>query len=265
LLGYPQFVAPFLDKFGNFTVRLQIPLPGLGITLDPSKLKQLGRHMSASQALIPTTFIRVRDTGINAKDPVDLEVEGPVHPDPPNYVNEEDKNYLKKMMLEKKNPFWLTAGGIMDWYSGGLIGAWTEHRVDIYCDVIFRFFNAKDHIHGHDVYLKCAAATVDSGCGRQGCMYEGYWAHGKRHGKGRQTWPNDGGLYEGDWVDGKMHGRGFRTWRLGETHRRYKGKFVEGKMHEGIETFIGTDGEEYHEVEIAEGERAKRRRVDMGE
>ena len=38
-------------------------------------------------------------------------------------------------------------------------------------------------------------------------MYEGQWRQGKKHGKGKLTWP-DGKNYEGRFVDDKPHGLG---------------------------------------------------------
>ena len=48
-----------------------------------------------------------------------------------------------------------------------------------------------------------------------GSSYEGEWAEGKMHGKGKETYA-DGDSYEGEWAEGNMHGKGTYTHANGE-------------------------------------------------
>ena len=59
-----------------------------------------------------------------------------------------------------------------------------------------------------------------------GCIYTGEVVNGKRHGKGRITWPS-GDIYEGDWKDDKCTGKGKYTWPNGDV---YEGDFVADKF-----------------------------------
>jgi Zn-dependent protease with chaperone function len=60
-----------------------------------------------------------------------------------------------------------------------------------------------------------------------GEVYEGGWAKGIPHGKGRQTWPS-GHVYEGDFVKGWMSGSGKWTYPNGNI---YEGEFVNNVIH----------------------------------
>ena len=69
--------------------------------------------------------------------------------------------------------------------------------------------------------------------------YDGEWAHGLKHGRGRFEL-GDGTVYEGDMFEGEITGRGRKTWADGRT---YEGDFVEGEMH-GEGTHVSADGAE---------------------
>lgn len=70
-----------------------------------------------------------------------------------------------------------------------------------------------------------------------GEVYEGGWAKGIPHGKGRQTWPS-GYVYEGDWVKGWMSGSGKRTYPNGNI---YEGEFVNSALHGHGKLTFGTE------------------------
>ena len=57
-----------------------------------------------------------------------------------------------------------------------------------------------------------------------GCVYTGQVVNGKRHGKGRITWPS-GDIYEGDWKDDKRTGKGKKIWANGDI---YEGDWKDG-------------------------------------
>jgi hypothetical protein len=65
-----------------------------------------------------------------------------------------------------------------------------------------------------------------------GCVYEGQWKHGKRHGHGTFRLKNGTAAYEGGWADDKMHGPGLARILGGVfKHCIYKGTYVHGKRH----------------------------------
>ena len=60
-----------------------------------------------------------------------------------------------------------------------------------------------------------------------GCIYEGTYNQGRRHGQGRIEYPC-GLSYDGDWKDGQPHGQGKMT----STSSRftYEGDFEKGSI-----------------------------------
>ena len=58
--------------------------------------------------------------------------------------------------------------------------------------------------------------------------YEGQWANGKKHGRGKFTDRN--AVIEGNWVNGKMHGDG-GTMTQGLDGATYKGQWRNGALH----------------------------------
>ena len=69
----------------------------------------------------------------------------------------------------------------------------------------------------HKTYNECIGTKIFL----LGDKYHGYWKEGKRHGKGRHTWPN-GDIYLGQFKNDKQHGIGNYTWSNGE---KYSGNF----------------------------------------
>lgn len=77
---------------------------------------------------------------------------------------------------------------------------------------------------------------------KDGSVYTGEVMEGKRHGKGKMTWPN-GDVYEGDWREDRRTGKGKYYFSNGNVfegdyvngHKNGKGKFVwaDGDIYEG--------------------------------
>lgn len=106
-----------------------------------------------------------------------------------------------------------------------------------------------------------------------GCVYIGEVVNGKRHGKGRLSWPTgdvyegnfsedlihgkgkyvhaSGNVYEGDYLFDKRHGMGKYTWVNGDV---YEGAYSDGKKHgKGKVTWINGD---VYEGNFADGKRS---------
>ena len=73
-----------------------------------------------------------------------------------------------------------------------------------------------------------------------GETYEGQFMDGKRHGFGRQIWP-DGSIYEGFWDEDRCNGKGRLINAEGHV---YFGDWIDDKA-EGKGTFKHTDGTKY--------------------
>ena len=56
-------------------------------------------------------------------------------------------------------------------------------------------------------------------------IYDGEWLDGKKHGRGKQVWPN-GDVYDGQWLDNYAHGEG--TMYFTKNKRVHKGSYHEG-------------------------------------
>ena len=73
-----------------------------------------------------------------------------------------------------------------------------------------------------------------------GTIYQGTWAKGKFHGKGRYTW--DQGEYEGAFENGAMQGFGYFLFRREPEFCYFEGLFTNGTRNgEGYETCIELD------------------------
>lgn len=75
---------------------------------------------------------------------------------------------------------------------------------------------------------------------KDGAVYEGFIKAGKKHGKGRLTFPN-GDEYVGDWMQGERHGKGTYIWKSGA---RYEGDYANNQRH-GEGSFRFADGKVY--------------------
>uniref|UniRef100_A0ACD5U738 Uncharacterized protein n=1 Tax=Avena sativa TaxID=4498 RepID=A0ACD5U738_AVESA len=99
---------------------------------------------------------------------------------------------------------------------------------------------------------------------RSGCVYEGEWRRGMRHGQGRTRWPS-GAVYEGEYSAGYMDGEGTYVcpngssaykgqWKLNRKHGlglqtypngdMYQGSWMQGKM-EGHDRYTWANGNSY--------------------
>eukprot|EP00028_Trichosphaerium_sp_Am-I-7-wt_P004694 CAMPEP_0168522080 /NCGR_PEP_ID=MMETSP0405-20121227/9081_1 /TAXON_ID=498012 /ORGANISM="Trichosphaerium sp, Strain Am-I-7 wt" /LENGTH=984 /DNA_ID=CAMNT_0008543507 /DNA_START=26 /DNA_END=2980 /DNA_ORIENTATION=+ len=68
-------------------------------------------------------------------------------------------------------------------------------------------------------------------------IYEGYWKHGKRHGKGRYS--HLGGVYDGEWKEDWREGNGKLTYPTGE---RYNGEWKDDLQNGQGELSLPTGG-----------------------
>jgi hypothetical protein len=75
---------------------------------------------------------------------------------------------------------------------------------------------------------------------KDGVIYEGQWMLGKRHGRGKQIWPN-GSIYEGYWSEDKANGKGRLIHALGDV---YEGQWLNDKAS-GQGVFIHREGSIY--------------------
>jgi len=73
-----------------------------------------------------------------------------------------------------------------------------------------------------------------------GIKYYGTWMDRKRHGYGRQMWP-DGSCYAGEWVNDQQNGQGRFTQGNG---KHYDGGWLEDQAH-GHGVFTDSDGSVY--------------------
>ncbi|KAI5010712.1 hypothetical protein ZWY2020_012849 [Hordeum vulgare] len=123
-----------------------------------------------------------------------------------------------------------------------------------------------------DLYSGTLSGGVPEGTGRyvwsgSGCVYEGGWRRGMRHGNGRTVWPS-GAVYEGEYSAGFMDGEGTHLaagspsssssykgqWKLDRKHGLglqahangdvYQGSWVQGQM-EGQGRYTWADGNSY--------------------
>uniref|UniRef100_A0A453D1M2 Phosphatidylinositol 4-phosphate 5-kinase n=1 Tax=Aegilops tauschii subsp. strangulata TaxID=200361 RepID=A0A453D1M2_AEGTS len=120
-----------------------------------------------------------------------------------------------------------------------------------------------------DLYSGTLSGGVPEGTGRyvwsgSGCVYEGGWRRGMRHGNGRTEWPS-GAVYEGEYSGGFMDGEGTYTncspsssykgqWKLDRKHGLglqahangdvYQGSWVQGQM-EGQGRYTWANGNSY--------------------
>ncbi|CEM31529.1 unnamed protein product [Vitrella brassicaformis CCMP3155] len=111
----------------------------------------------------------------------------------------------------------------------------------------------------------------------QTSLYEGQWADGKRHGKGKeyapcQVYDQQGGqmgtkiclVYEGDWQVGKREGQGSECQAIdGRMAKAYEGGWKNNKRH-GHGTELSHDGELMYEGEWANGEKTNRGKAKAG-
>jgi hypothetical protein len=74
-------------------------------------------------------------------------------------------------------------------------------------------------------------------------VYDGFWEHDKKHGKGNQKFAN-GALYEGKWKDDYQHGQGKFIYPSGEV---YEGEWKDDKKH-GNGKFTFADGKMMKQV-----------------
>ncbi|KAF7018621.1 hypothetical protein CFC21_031892 [Triticum aestivum] len=84
-----------------------------------------------------------------------------------------------------------------------------------------------------DLYSGTLSGGVPEGTGRyvwsgSGCVYEGGWRRGMRHGNGRTEWPS-GAVYEGEYSGGFMDGEG--TYTNGSPSSSYKGQWKLDRKH----------------------------------
>ncbi|KAJ8754158.1 hypothetical protein K2173_002057 [Erythroxylum novogranatense] len=80
-------------------------------------------------------------------------------------------------------------------------------------------------------YFGSLLGSVPEGNGKyvwlDGCVYEGKWRRGMRHGNGKLLWPS-GAAYEGEFSGGYIHGTG--TY-IGSTNLTYKGRWKLNLKH----------------------------------
>ncbi|GAB4856576.1 Phosphatidylinositol 4-phosphate 5-kinase 9 [Ancistrocladus abbreviatus] len=93
-----------------------------------------------------------------------------------------------------------------------------------------------------DSYSGTLLGSTPEGSGKyiwsDGCIYEGDWRRGMRHGNGKLQWPS-GAAYEGEFSGGYMHGTGTYTWT---GHMTYKGRWRLNLKHGlGYQTFASGD------------------------
>ena len=62
---------------------------------------------------------------------------------------------------------------------------------------------------------------------KNGAKYSGYWAFGKKNGKGEYKYP-DGTIYVGEWKKNKYAGYGILRWT---NNSSYEGEFLNNKFH----------------------------------
>ncbi|KAF0699416.1 Aste57867_10024 [Aphanomyces stellatus] len=74
----------------------------------------------------------------------------------------------------------------------------------------------------------------------KGSTYEGYFVHGKKHGKGLIVY-GEGGSYDGEFQDNVFSGRGIRCYKNGD---RYDGEWRHGEWW-GTGEWRGVDGASY--------------------
>lgn len=91
-------------------------------------------------------------------------------------------------------------------------------------------------------YSGSLLGTVPEGFGKyvwsDGCVYEGEWRRGMRHGWGKLSFPS-GKVYEGEFSGGYMHGPGTYTW---PGHMTYKGRWRLNVKHGlGYQTYANGD------------------------
>jgi len=91
-------------------------------------------------------------------------------------------------------------------------------------------------------YSGSLLGNVPEGSGKyvwsDGCIYEGEWRRGMRHGNGTLIFPS-GAAYEGEFSGGYMHGQGTYTW---PGHVTYKGRWRLNLKHGlGYQTYANGD------------------------
>lgn len=89
--------------------------------------------------------------------------------------------------------------------------------------------NSFNRFHGHGVYTY-----------RNGAVYDGEWADGRKQGQGKQVQP-DGSVYTGQWQDNLQNGQGRMKWANGDV---YVGQWSAGHMH-GKGVFTSANGDRY--------------------
>ncbi|KAK9733387.1 hypothetical protein RND81_04G064900 [Saponaria officinalis] len=93
-----------------------------------------------------------------------------------------------------------------------------------------------------EFYYGSLLGHVPEGSGKygwsDGCVYEGEWRRGMRHGRGKLMFPS-GAVYQGEFSGGYMHGEGTYTW---PGHLTYRGRWRLSLKHGlGYQTYANGD------------------------
>uniref|UniRef100_A0A7S0R255 Radial spoke protein 10 n=1 Tax=Chlamydomonas leiostraca TaxID=1034604 RepID=A0A7S0R255_9CHLO len=95
--------------------------------------------------------------------------------------------------------------------------------------------------HGKGVMKYPPAPVGEDEEEKPGDTYEGEFAHGKRHGKGKYTWGVSGAVYEGDYAEGAKAGRGRMAY---PDKSVYEGEWA-GDVPQGQGTWSYAGGDVY--------------------
>ena len=96
----------------------------------------------------------------------------------------------------------------------------------------------KGRAHGTANFIQFLKNDSDQA---KGNTYEGLWQYGRKHGYGKETWPDDA-RFEGNYQNDKKHGKGVLFLADGS---KFQGEFKEGVI-EGNGCYEWKCGKKYN-------------------